>query len=45
MKRVKLFNVCLLFISSATYAKVLVKGNDVHIHYLGRVKINTDDAE
>lgn len=45
MKRFNLFVTCLLLTLSASYAQVIVRGNDTHIHYMGRVQTNADDTQ
>lgn len=45
MKRFSLFTACLLFTFSIGYAQVIIKGNDVHIHYMGRVQTNADNTQ
>jgi len=45
MKRNKLFIACLLFVASATHAQTIVKGNDAHIHYMGRVQTGNENTQ
>ena len=45
MKQINLFAACMIFISSATYAQVLVKGNDTRIHFMGRVLSSADNTQ
>jgi len=40
------FNVVILFIIAQTaFAQSIIKSNDLHIHYMGRVLVNADSAE